>query len=357
MDRRQTGIIVRGNSVQISFTYMGQRCRETIRVKPTETVLKEITRKREAILYAIDMGTFDYADHFPNSKNALKYSRRKGSLVLVKDALNQWLIECNQKCERSTIRSYSKIVQNQLIPDFGNLTLSDVTPAIIREWRTKQNCSNKRINNILSPLRQVFKQAYFDELIDSNPFERISNLKVETREANPFTINEINLILKQLTGQERNLIEFAFWSGLRTSELIALRWEDIDFDNNRFYVRQAKVYGKIKTTKTKSSIRTVELQPAALKALQNQKKSTQYKETVFTDKKTGKSWQGDQPIRKRVWIPALNKAGLMYRNPYQTRHTFASILLSRGENPLWVAEQMGHKDWGMIRKIYGRWIN
>ncbi|MBN4053362.1 tyrosine-type recombinase/integrase [Haliea sp. AH-315-K21] len=52
----------------------------------------------------------------------------------------------------------------------------------------------------------------------------------------------------------------------------------------------------------------------------------------------------------------MEKAGLKYRNPYQTRHTYASILLSSGKNPLWVAQQMGHKDWGMIRKVYGRWI-
>ena len=45
-----------------------------------------------------------------------------------------------------------------------------------------------------------------------------------------------------------------------------------------------------------------------------------------------------------------------YRYPYQTRHTYASTLLSAGENPMWVAQQMGHADWGMIRKVYGRWI-
>ena len=64
----------------------------------------------------------------------------------------------------------------------------------------------------------------------------------------------------------------------------------------------------------------------------------------------------DQAIRKVVWTPALQRANVKYRTPYQTRHTFASMLLSRGENPLWVANQMGHKDWGMIRKTYGRWI-
>ncbi|MCV6610308.1 MAG: tyrosine-type recombinase/integrase [Amphritea sp.] len=80
------------------------------------------------------------------------------------------------------------------------------------------------------------------------------------------------------------------------------------------------------------------------------------KELAFLDPTTGKPWGGDHIIRKRVWTSALAKAGIKYRNPYQTRHTFASTMLSAGKNPLWVAQQTGHKDWGMIRKVYGRWI-
>ncbi|EKD73099.1 MAG: hypothetical protein ACD_45C00462G0002 [uncultured bacterium] len=52
----------------------------------------------------------------------------------------------------------------------------------------------------------------------------------------------------------------------------------------------------------------------------------------------------------------VKKAGVRYRNPYQTRHTYASMLLSAGENPLWVAKQMGHQNTEMIIKHYGRWI-
>lgn len=52
----------------------------------------------------------------------------------------------------------------------------------------------------------------------------------------------------------------------------------------------------------------------------------------------------------------IKKAGVRYRNPYQTRHTYASMMLSAGENSLWVAKQMGHKDTEMIIKNYGRWI-
>jgi integrase len=48
-------------------------------------------------------------------------------------------------------------------------------------------------------------------------------------------------------------------------------------------------------------------------------------------------------------MPVLKAANIPYRNPYQTRHTYASMMLSAGENPMWVASQMGYKDWGILR--------
>jgi integrase len=77
---------------------------------------------------------------------------------------------------------------------------------------------------------------------------------------------------------------------------------------------------------------------------------------VFQNPRTLERWTGDQPIRKTLWAHALKRAEVRYRNPYQTRHTYASMMLSAGEHPMWVAQQMGHADWGMIRRIYGKWI-
>jgi integrase len=57
-----------------------------------------------------------------------------------------------------------------------------------------------------------------------------------------------------------------------------------------------------------------------------------------------------------MWLPALKKAGVRYRRPYQTRHTYASMMLTAGESPIWLANQMGHADTGMIFRIYGRLI-
>lgn len=121
-------------------------------------------------------------------------------------------------------------------------------------------------------------------------------------------------------------------------------------------MRIAKVRGQEKTTKTNAGIRAVELQAKAKESLRDQYHYTNEAEYVFQDSRTKRPWKSDQPLRKRVWIPALKKAEIEYRNPYQTRHTFVSMMLGRGENPLWVANQMCHGDWGEIRKTYGRWI-
>jgi integrase len=295
-----TGVRPRGNSIILDFTYQGQRCRETLRIKPTKVALKEASRKREAILFDIAMGKFDYSNHFPNSTNAIQLSSNPGRFITIEKALKDWVKLKERYCQYSTIKGYNTVIYAHLIPSFGHQKLTDLRPSHIEEWMDSLTISNKRINNILSPLRQVYKEAVFDELIDKDPMQRVRFLPVEQREPNPFNQKEIGLILLQLSGQHHNLIKFAFWSGLRTSELIALRWDDIDFKNNRFYVRVAIVNGREKATKTVSGQRTVDLHPESLSALKSQLRYTRRQERVFHDPKTDQPWQGDQPIRKRI---------------------------------------------------------
>lgn len=351
-----TGVYSRGNSIIIDFSFNGQRCKESLRIRPTVKSIQEAVRKREAILHDIAMQNFEYEKYFPYSKKALKFSKKPGNIITIEKALKDWLRKKERTCAYSTSKDYSSAIHFHLIPTFGKVMLTALTKNQVENWIESLNISNKRINNILSPLRQVFKDAYCDSLIKDDPLSRVRFLSVKHREPKPFNQEEISKILNHLTGQEKNLIQFAFWSGLRTSELIGLRWEDIDLENDRFYVRQAVVKGRIKETKTSAGTRTVELNYQSREALLSQKSYAEGSERVFHDPKTERPWKNDQIIRKRVWIPALKILNVELRNPYQTRHTFASTMLSYGKNPLWVAQQMGHKDWGMIIKHYGRWI-
>ncbi|MNZ95073.1 hypothetical protein D3C78_1142030 [compost metagenome] len=70
----------------------------------------------------------------------------------------------------------------------------------------------------------------------------------------------------------------------------------------------------------------------------------------------GKPWEHAGQIYKIAWVPAMKKSGVRYRRPCQRRHTYASMMLSAGEHPMWVAKQLGHEDWTMIARIHGRWM-
>jgi len=118
-----------------------------------------------------------------------------------------------------------------------------------------------------------------------------------------------------------------------------------------------QVSDEIEEPKTEAGYRDIKLLFPALEALQDQKKNTYTKgQEIFQNPRTGKRWTGDQPIRKTAWTPALKKAGVRYRRPYQTRHTYASMMLMEGENPMWVATQLGHSDWSFTLRTYSRFI-
>ncbi|WP_237360739.1 hypothetical protein [Vibrio marisflavi] len=61
-------------------------------------------------------------------------------------------------------------------------------------------------------------------------------------------------------------------------------------------------------------------------------------------------------VSRNVWYPTIEKAQLRPRNPYQTRHTYATLLLASGEAPEWIANQMGHTTTTMLFRVYSRYV-
>ncbi len=355
MVKRYTGVRTRGNSVQVDLPINGQRARFSIPVPPTPQSLEYAANIRAAALLDIAKGTFKASRYFPESKSSFV---KQSTTPTVKDALQTFLRDSERTLSASTFRDYESAINFHLTPAFGDKQLSEITTVEIRNWIANLDISSKRINNVLTPLRKIFADAYYAELLDSNPLDRIKHLPHRSQAPDPFTLDEIDRILNHCSPLVRELFQFAFWSGLRTSELIALEWRDVDLPKKQVYVCKAEVRGQIKSPKTYSGKRTIILLPPALAALNSVLASNPKPGArVFMNPKTEAPWQSDGQIRKTAWAPALNAAGIDYRRPYQTRHTYASQLLSLGFPPMWVAQQMGHRDWGMIRRVYGRWIN
>lgn len=348
-------------TIEISFYYQGQKCRERIKLQPTPANLKRAANHRAAILLAIENGTFDYSVTFPNSKNAHKFTPSRHT---VKTYLTEWLENKEPTIKASTINDYRKTINNIIIPAFGAMPLTALSRADVRTLAVGMDCSNKRLANILSPLRAALQDAYLDDLIPSNPlygwtYKRNEPPK-QTSHVDPFTAEEQAAIIGAATGQIRNQCIVFFWTGMRTSELIALEWPDIDWKRKKIRINKAITQASKteETTKTATGRREIDMLQNVEKALIDQKQYTLlHSKKVFHNPATMEPWTGDQQIRKGFWIPLLKKAGVRYRNPYQTRHTFASMMLSAGENIAWVSSQMGHSNIMITARTYARWIN
>ena len=367
-------------SIEIAFTFRGRSCRERVKLPPTRDNLAYCRRWRQGIQHEIAAGTFVYRRHFPHSPRAAWFGERGADGLTVGGLLDRWLAGVSGRLSRAGRMSYESSIRVHLRPRFGATPIDSLSAYQIRQFLSDLQITTKTANNILTPLRQAYRHAFEEGLIEANPLDRVRSASVERRDPDPFTVAEIRAILEACTEpQHRALFQFAFATGLRTSELIALHWNDVDWDKRVVHVRRARVRGEIKTPKTASGRRNVDLCGPAIAALAEQAQCSFVGRHVtgrsmpeladltaqvsdgfppgelFYDPETGAPWPDDAPIRK-AWTAALQRAGVRYRRPYQTRHTFASMMLSAGEDPTYIAAQMGHADWGMIRRVYARWI-
>ncbi|GAB3294248.1 site-specific integrase [Pseudidiomarina andamanensis] len=238
-------------------------------------------------------------------------------------------------------------MDNHILPNFGQLRVCDFKPSHFRKWQRKTRLNPKTANEVHSLLSQAFDYLVYDDIIERNPMKSVKRMKTEREEVQPFNADERERILAALPeGYARDFYEFAFWTGLRTGEQIGLRWDNVVLERGVIFIRESIVKGRKAGTKTAGSNRTHELHENALAVL---KRLAHRTGSVFLDPQTGKRWKYDGIPRERYWQPALKHSKVRYLKPYAYRHTYASTMLTNGENPMWVARQLGHKDWGMIR--------
>lgn len=270
--------------------------------------------------------------------------------------------------KHSTYKDYCRD-GDKWIEAIGEVLIVDLTIGHIRDFLLPLDIGTKRTSNLLRPLNLALNTALEDSVIDRNilvGWKRPTKRKALREddddldpEVDPFNLTEQMELLSVMEPEIRNLYQFAFWSGLRISEYIALKWQDIDFDKGIIKVRRAKTQKdkEVSITKTDGSRRDVLMLSRAREALLNQRQHTQLaNKEVFLDPKTGQAFDGDEIPRRRYWCPAFKLTDVRYRTPKQTRHSYASWLLTAGESKSAVAKQMGHTDESMIDKHYHKWI-
>ena len=149
---------------------------------------------------------------------------------------------------------------------------------------------------------------------------------------------------------------------MRLGELLALEWNNIDWNKKYIQVRKTYKTGRVSPTKTDSSIREVDISNElyeALKKLNRERKIEGLKngngkpvDVIFH--RNGEHME--QNYIRRVYERILSKAGIRHRRIHDLRHSFASLLLSAGVSPNYVKDQLGHSSIKMTCDTYGKWI-
>ncbi|MGP5359408.1 Arm DNA-binding domain-containing protein [Psychrobacter celer] len=361
----------RNGNLYVDFRYIGQRCREQTLLadtKPNRKRLENFVSKMEA---DIQLGSFRYENYFPQSKKLEQFQ----SLELMKstnshkdsssgfDSFSKvWLEEKKPEWRDSQISNVEDIFRIYLIPHFGNVPLNTISKAKIMTFRGKlvkdgnngRALSASRINHIMTPLRMVLTEA--SERFDfDSPWKNIKPLSEPKSNVSPFTLDEVMLIINNVRADYKPYYVVRFFTGMRTGEIDGLPWKNIDFERRQIIVDQAVVNGVIGETKTVGSNRIIQMNQLVYDALIDQQKLTKHlSEFVFCTK--AGTPLNHRNVTKRVWYPLLRYLELDKRNPYQSRHTAATLWLAAGESPEWIAAQMGHSNTKMLFTVYSRYV-
>ncbi|TGZ35330.1 putative defective protein IntQ [Photobacterium damselae subsp. damselae] len=375
------GVEIHGANLRVSFTYQHIRCRESLGIRPTKQNIKFAAGKLAAIKHEIAIGSFDYAAHFPKSRNIIINKHQKGKNARIDWLADQFMEHKGVDVRMSTLNKYRRIFAS-ILPLYGchrvSKTLSKTT---ISKWRRDivKGKTARSANSYLSCLSVFLKWLYDEGYIQEN-LSSIKRIKQPNMDPDPFSLDEYNIAINACAHeQHKNMITVLAYTGIRIGEMCGLAWQDIDLENGTMKISRSvnsRNGQYIKTTKTDKE-RIVFLLPPALSALRSQFGFTGHisaepyhielsdKTTIVHDlsfvftpsiTRAAKRKYCGESFVSAFWSRLCQQSGIRHRRAYQWRHTYASWMLTAGVNPSYLASQMGHANFQMIANVYAKWM-
>jgi integrase len=315
-----------------------------------------------------------------------------------------------------TNEGYKQDLENYIYPAFGEMYIQDIDLSHLQDWVNdflrgvdfktgvvKEPKAMKTLSNVLTPFRGVFSRAVSEKLIPFNPWDNMkdflksryisqANIRAAKKEfdddgelvneaeegrVDPYSKSEIDAIIEAASGWFKDFVIIQFYTAMRPSEIIFLKWSSVNL-TKRFIIVKGAITGKEtlkerERTKTKASLRKIYLAPQAVEAFMRQEQRTDNElnksNTVFLNqmkqpyasshmisgyhmkrlfgiakwKRTGKLVEVENPLPFR------------YRPIKQLRHSFASYVLTNNLMPiLQLTEHMGHASSEVTFKKYSR---
>jgi integrase len=351
-------------------------------------------KTQEAVLTAIAAGQFDIA-----ALRKKPVEDKTAALTLSEYYKKTLQPLWEGSLSRNTYLSYDGSFRVHILPALGSLSITELTrecvkqfvaelrkkPAILpkkEEGTVNRTLSKETIRNIVAALRAAFAEAVESGVVAVNPAVRLGKFYKEAsdfhEEIDPFTADEVSMMLQATRDhfgfENYVLLLTLFHCGLRAGEASGLQWSDLDARNKVLLVRRQFTRGRKGKPKTRKR-RAVDVSTVLLAELLTLKKQRQAEylakgkneipdliflgpgQIVWEDgKPVGRGDRGHVDMdnyRNRVYWKACDKVKVRRRRLHDTRHTFASLLLSNGEPLKYVSSQLGHSSIRMTADVYG----
>jgi integrase len=280
----------------------------------------------------------------------------KSTAYTVAEMTKEVIESKRRELKHTTILAYDAACRIKIMPYFQDRLVTEIKPIDIKRFYdvfVEDNLSNGSINLSKVLLTEVFNNAILEELITVNPVKMVKMPKARKKKKKqmPCSLDEIDQILEACIGQVRNFLGISFFTGMRSGELMALKWEDVDFQTDTITINKTVSRGFISSPKTRSSEREIEIIPKAKEFFNAQKRETGLQKSyVFLNKKN--DYFPTNQLFYKQFKAILNKLGFTVRSLHNTRHTFASIMLNNKIEPLWVSNTLGHENLDITLRVY-----
>lgn len=219
------------------------------------------------------------------------------------------------------------------------------------EFLREKGLLKSSILNRMKTLNAFLKFALECALIAKNPYflPKITALK-ESQNEQPFSLDEVQRLIKGASGELKSYLIIAFFTGARTGELFGLKFSDIDFDKNEIHIKRIRQLnsGRVDESLKTGAGRVIDMLPLVASELAQMSANADKNDFVFSQKSS---------VLHKDFKALCERVGVKAQRLYNTRHSFASIMLSRGEEPMWVGVRMlGHSTLSTTYKYYAKYL-